>query len=148
MSDADERPHPERHDAAPTGPADIPSDWRHPKDRERDIAQAQALRDRAREGGLRFEAFLPPGLAEWILDLVARGAFASPSEAVFVMLGEQHDLEPHADLRREILKRSLQAAIDDPRPPLPAEELRERMGRRWEGPVPEPAVWIKTDYAS
>jgi len=137
MSDADERPH----------SADIPSDWRNPKDRERDIAQAKALRDRAREGGLRFEAFLPPGLAEWVLDLVARGAFTSPSDAACVMLGVQRDLEPHADLRREILKRSVQAAIDDPRPPISAEELRERMGRRSEAPRPEPAVWIKTDTA-
>ena len=63
------------------------------------------------------------------------------------MLGEQHDLEPHADLRREILKRSVQAAIDDPRPRLSAEEFRETMRRRWEAPRPEPAVWVKTDYA-
>ena len=121
------------------------TDWRNPEDRERDIAQARALRDRAREGGLRFEAFLPPGLAGWVLDLVARGVFTSPSDAAFVMLGVQRDLEPHADLRREILKRSVQAAIDDPRPRLSAEELRERMRRRREAPLPEPAVWIKTD---
>ena len=137
MSHADERPH----------SADIPSDWRNPEDRERDIAQARALRDQAREGGLRFEAFLPPGLAEWVLDLVARGVFTSPSDAAFVMLGVQRDLEPHADLRLEILKRSVQAAIDDPRPPISAEELRERMRRRSEAPRPEPAVWVKTDYA-
>ena len=123
------------------------TDWRNPEDRARDIAQARALRDQARAGGLRFEAFLPPGLAEWVLDLVARGVFTSPSDAACVMLGVQRDLEPHADLRREILKRSVQAAIDDPRPPISAEELRERMGRRWEAPRPEPAVWIKTDYA-
>ena len=138
MSHADERPH----------SADIPSDWRNPEDRERDIAQARALRDQAREGGLRFEAFLPPGLAEWVLDLVARGVFTSPSDAAFVMLGVQRDLEPHADLRREILKRSVQAAIDDPRPPISAEELRKTLRRRWEAPRPKPAVWIKTDYAS
>ena len=126
---------------------DHQTDWRNPGDRERDIAQARALRDRAREGGLRFEAFLPPGLAEWVLDLVARGVFTSPSDAAFVMLGVQRDLEPHADLRREILKRSVQAAIDDPRPPISAEELRERMRRRSEAPRPEPAVWVKTDYA-
>ncbi len=126
---------------------DHQTDWRNPGDRERDIAQARALRDRAREGGLRFEAFLPPGLAEWVLDLVARGVFTSPSDAAFVMLGVQRDLEPHADLRLEILKRSVQAAIDDPRPPISAEELRERMRRRSEAPRPEPAVWVKTDYA-
>jgi hypothetical protein len=59
------------------------ADWRTPEDRERDIAQAKALREQASEGGLRFEVFLPPGLAEWILDLVALGVFVDPSEAVF-----------------------------------------------------------------
>ena len=38
-----------------------------------------------------------------------QGVFVDPSEAVFVMLGEQKDLEPHDDLRREILRRSLEA---------------------------------------
>ena len=33
------------------------------------------------------------------------------------------------------------------RPRLSAAELRERMRRRSEAPRPEPAVWIKTDYA-
>ena len=112
-----------------------------PGDPERDIAQAKALRDRAREGGLRFEVFLPPGLAEWILDFVARGVFTSPSDAAFVMLGEQRDLEPHADLRREILKRTFR-----PRSTIrgrhSAEELRETCASAGGRPRPEPAVWI------
>jgi Arc/MetJ-type ribon-helix-helix transcriptional regulator len=120
------------------------SDWRTPEDRERDIAQAQALREQASRGGLRFEAFLPPGLADWILDLVARGVFADPSEALFVLLGEQRELEPHADLRQEILKRSLQAALDDPRPGLPAEEFKARMRAKLKELRPEPAVWTGT----
>ena len=82
-------------------------DWRMPADRARDIAQAMALQEQARKGGLRFEVFLPPGLAEWVLDFVERGVFVDPSEAVFVILGEHRDLEPHDDLRTEILKRSL-----------------------------------------
>jgi len=48
-------------------------DWRMPADRARDIAQAMALQEQARKGGLRFEVFLPPGLAEWVLDFVERG---------------------------------------------------------------------------
>ena len=68
-------------------------------------AQARALREQARKGGLRFDAYLPPSLAEWLLELIERGIFADPSEAVFVILGEHRDLEPHADLRREALKR-------------------------------------------
>ena len=127
--------------------ADDPQDWRTPEDRARDIAQAKALREQASKGGLRFEVFLPSGLAEWILDYIARGAFVDPSEAVFVMLGEQQDLDPHDDLREEILKRSLQASLDDPSPTLSHEEGMERMRKRREQPRPEPAVWIKTKYS-
>jgi antitoxin ParD1/3/4 len=88
-------------------------DWRTAAERESDIAQARSLREQASKGGLRFEVFLPSGLAEWVLDLVERGVFTDPSEAVFVMLGEHRDLEPHADLREELLRRTLQAAMDD-----------------------------------
>ena len=123
---------------------EVESDWQDP---ERDIAQANALRDQARKGGLRFEVFLPPGLAEWVLGFVARGVFADPSEAVFVMLGEQRDLEPHADLRQEILKRSLQTALEDLGPNLSAEEVEEEI-RKLGGSREEPAVWIKADYVS
>ena len=82
-----------------------PCDWRTPADRARDIAQAKALREHASKGGLRFEVFLPSGLAEWMLDFVERGVFVDPCEAVFFILGEHKDLEPHHDLRTESLKR-------------------------------------------
>ena len=91
-------------------------DWRTAAERESDMAQARSLREQARKGGLRFEVYLPPSLAEWLLDLVEKGLFTDPGEAVFVILGEHKDLEPHADLREEILRRTLQAAMDDPRP--------------------------------
>ncbi len=120
------------------------SDWRTREHRERDIAQAKALKDQARQGGLRFEVFLPPDLAEWILNLVERGVFIDPSEAVFVKLGEQRELEPHADLRQELLKRSLRASVDDPEPPLSIEEASARMRVRAEGPRIEPADWIRS----
>jgi hypothetical protein len=38
------------------------------------------------EGGLRCEAYPPPGLAEWAIGLVEQGVFHSPSEAVFVAM--------------------------------------------------------------
>jgi antitoxin ParD1/3/4 len=111
--------------------------------RKQGAAQAAALQEQARAGGLRFEAYLPPGLANWILDKIARGVFADPSEAVFVLLGEQRDLEPHADLRQESLRRSVQAAIDDPRPGTPADVFFERLRQEMEAPQPEPAVWLR-----
>jgi hypothetical protein len=130
-----------------TSGQDESNDWRTAEEREEDIAQAKALREQARAGGLRFEIYLPPGPAEWVLDFVARGVFANPSEAVFVMLGECKDLEPHADLRQEILKRSIGAAINDPRPRIPAEEVFERLRKKMEEPSPEPAVWRKNLYS-
>lgn len=106
------------------------------------MARARNLKAQARRGGLRFEAYLPPRLAESMLDLIAQGEFADPSEAVFVMLAEQHELEPHADLRRELLARTVQAAIDDPRPPIPAEEVWDEL-RRQALQRPEPAIWTR-----
>jgi hypothetical protein len=107
--------------------------------RRRSIAQAKALRAQAQAGGLRFEAYLPSGLADWILDLVERGVFIDPSEAVFVMLGEQKDLTPHADLRKEILRRSCQEALDGPS--IPHEEVEAWLQRLVDAPRPDPAVW-------
>lgn len=103
--------------------------------------QAQTLMAQAEAGGLRFEAYLPPGLAVWLLGLIEQGVFTSPSEAVFVMLGEQRDLEPHHDLRQENLRRSLQAAMDDPRPTIPADTVFEELRQRFAHPLPEPARW-------
>ncbi len=116
-------------------------DWRTAAERESDIAQARSLREQARKAGLRFEVFLPSGLAEWVLDLVERGVFTDPSEAVFVILGEHRDLEPHADLREELLRRTLQAAMDDPHPGYTIDEVKERFDKLRSEPLAEPAVW-------
>lgn len=116
-------------------------DWRTEEEKAADIAQAVVLREQAGKGGLRFEAYLPPGLAEWVLDLVAHGVFADPSEAVFVIVGEHKDLAPHADLRRELLNRTLRAAMDDPRPPIPGDVFFANLKSRMDAPLPEPAEW-------
>ena len=107
------------------------------------IAQARALREQAGKGGLRFEAYLPPDLAEWLLDLIERGVFADPSAAVFVMLGEHRDLEPHDDLRHELLQRTVQAAIDDPRRSLSGNEVETELRELADTPLPEAAIWRK-----
>lgn len=124
-----------------TLPDDDGPDWRTPEQRADDTAQATALRQQASIGGLRFDVFLPSRLAAWVLDFVAQGVFTDPSEAVFVMLGEQQDLEPHKDLRNEILRRSLEASINDPHPGYSLEEAKERMCKVLAQPRPEPAVW-------
>jgi antitoxin ParD1/3/4 len=120
---------------------DAPDGWPTAEEKAKAIAQAKALKQQACKGGLRFEAYLPPGLAQWLLDLIEQGVFFDPSEAAFVIFGEHKDLEPHADLRRELLTRTIQASIDDPRPSIPAEEVMEQLKKKFAEPRPEPAVW-------
>ena len=65
-------------------------------------AQAAALRDQARAGGLRFEAYLTKDQADWLLEQIERGRFADPSEAVFLTVQNFIEMEPHGDLRDEL----------------------------------------------
>jgi antitoxin ParD1/3/4 len=118
--------------------------WPSTEEQTQSIAQAKALREQAKKGGLRFDAYVPPQLADWLLDLIERGVFSSPSEAAFVILGEHRELEPHADLRGELLKRILQASIDDPRPGISGEEFFEKMREKFAAQLPEPAVWKRS----
>lgn len=118
-----------------------PTEWPDPADKAHAIEQAKQLREQTAKSGLKFEAYLPPTLALWLLDRIEQGKFLDPSEAVFVILGEHEELEPHVDLRNELLKRSLQAAIDDPRPGIPHEDVMAEMRERLQQPRPEPARW-------
>lgn len=117
--------------------------WPTRAERVFSIEQAQCLKEQAREGGLRFEAYLPPALAVWLLELVEQGIFNDPSHGAFVLLGEAHELQPHADLRTELLRRMFQAAMDDPRPAIPAEEVFKELRDKFSAPQPAPAVWTK-----
>jgi hypothetical protein len=117
--------------------------WTDAKTDAENKAQAQSLRDQARAGGLRFEAYLPPDLAAWLLDHVERGNFVDPAHAVFVILGEHRDLEPHADLRDELLRRVCQAAIDDPTPGISQGELLEFFRKLSTASRPAPPLWQK-----
>ena len=118
-------------------------EWPDPADKAHAVEQAKRLRNQVAEGGLRFEAYLPPSLALWLLDLIEQDTFLDPSEAVFVILGEHEELEPHADLRQELFKRSIQAAADDPRPGISGEEMIKRLHELSAEPQPEPATWEK-----
>ena len=115
--------------------------WLSPEESDAVAAQARELRDQARAGGLRFEVYLPPGVAEWLLGLV--GAFTGPSEAAWVMIQEAMELESHADLRRELLQRKITASINDPRPWVSGEELMQRLTAELDEPRPAPAQWHK-----
>lgn len=112
----------------------------HRPDKNKDIA---SVRRQAAEGGLKFEAYLPPGLAEWVIGLVEQGVFHSPSEAVFVAMQSFRELDEHPDVKDELLKRAIQKGIDSMKEGggTPAEEVMERLRKKMEGPRPEPAVW-------
>jgi len=118
-------------------------EWPDPADKAHAVEQAKRLRNQVNEGGLRFEAYLPPSLALWLLDRIEQGQFLDPSEAVFVILGEHEELEPHADLRREMFKRRIQAAADDPRPGISGEEMLKRLREATKESRQEPARWEK-----
>ena len=118
-------------------------EWPDPADKAHAVEQAKWLRNQVAEGGLRFEAYLPPSLALWLLDRIEGQKYLDPSEAVFVILGEHEELEPHADLRQELFKRSIQAAANDPRPGISGEEMIKRLHELSAEPQPEPATWEK-----
>ena len=114
-----------------------------PDDNPTERAQAKALREQARAGGLRFEVYLPPALADWLLERIERGTFADPSEAVFAIVGNFRDLEPHRDLRDALLGRMLDASAAELESARPADEVFDRLQRRYSQPLPEPARWQK-----
>ena len=113
------------------------------------IDQAKALREKVAKGsGLSFETYLVPSQAEWILKMVEDGIFVDPSETIFVLMQEAQELSAHEDLRTELLNRSLQKSIDDPRPGIPAEEVMKEMEEKMKEPRPETVTWEKIDNST
>jgi antitoxin ParD1/3/4 len=112
-------------------------------DHTKDIA---SLRRQAAEGGLTFEAYLPPGLAAWVISLVEQEVFHSPSEAVFVAMQSFRELDEHPDLKRELLHRTIQKGIDSAEQggAMLAEDVMARLRKEIERPRAEPAVWDKS----
>ena len=112
--------------------------WETPAAAAARVAQARALREGVATGGLRFEAYLPSDLALWVLDMVERGTFTSPDEAVFVFMGQARELDPHHDLRRELFRRGIEAAHEGPF--IEAEEVWDRLEEEMRNRT-EPATW-------
>jgi antitoxin ParD1/3/4 len=112
-------------------------------DTKQDLA---AVRRQAAAGGLRFEAYLPPGLAEWVVSLVEQEVFRSPSEAVFVAMQSFRELEEHPDVKQELLASIIQTRVDSITEGggIPGEEVMARLRKEMEEPRPEPAVWDKS----
>ena len=111
-------------------------------ERKAGAVHAAALKAQAAAGGLRFEAYLPPDMAVWLLGLIERGTFIDPSEAVFVMLGEQQELATYPDLRGELLRRTIEDAANDPHSGFSAEEVFAEIAVKLAAPRLPAAVWI------
>lgn len=114
-----------------------------PDDNPAERGQAKALREQARAGGRRFEAYLPPALADWLLERIERGTFADPGEAVFAIVGNFRDLEPHRDLRDELLGRVLDASAAKLESARAGETVFAELRRELAEPRPEAARWAK-----
>ncbi len=112
-------------------------------DNHAERAQARALREQARDGGLRFEAYLTGDQADWLLQRVECGLFHDPSEAVFAIVQNFIELEPHRDLRDELLRRMLDVSAADLESSRPADEVFDELHRELGKPRPEPARWEK-----
>lgn len=108
---------------------------------ERD--QAKSLREQARAGGLRFDAYLTGDQVAWLLERVERGLFHDPSEAVFAIVQNFRELEAHRDLRDELLGRMLDASATDLESAHPADEVFDELRRELAQPHPEPGRWEK-----
>jgi Arc/MetJ-type ribon-helix-helix transcriptional regulator len=50
-------------------------------------------------------------MADWLLAQVERGHFVDPSDAVFAIVKNFIDMEPHRDLRDELLRRILDESV-------------------------------------
>lgn len=111
--------------------------------------QAARLKDAAACAGLAFEAYLTLEAAGWTLRAIEAGHFISPSELAWVAIQQFIDMQQYPDLHEELLRRQLQAAMDDPRPSIPAEEVMARLKVQIaERAQHEPARWIKPDPAT
>ena len=98
------------------------------------------------EGGLRFEAYLPPDLALWIVELVEQGDFTAPSEAVFVALQTYQEMDRHPDVKKELMRQMLtdtEKEIEQGKVIL-HEEVMAELERMTSQPSPEPAVWDRS----
>lgn len=76
---------------------------------------------------MTFKVFLPEPLANWLRKKIRAGVFHDPGEAAFVAFQDLYELDRHPKVRRELLNAMLQAAIDDPRPAIPAEKVMAEM---------------------
>lgn len=74
-----------------------------------------------------------------MLERIEPGTFADPSQAVFAIVGNFRELEPHSDLRDELLRRMLDASAAELELARPADAVFAELRRELAGPRPEEA---------
>jgi antitoxin ParD1/3/4 len=79
-----------------------------------------------RARGMTFEVFLPESMADWLRAKIAAGMFTSPGEAAFVAFQDLQELDRHPAVRQALLTAMIEASVNDPRPGIPIEEVREQ----------------------
>lgn len=108
--------------------------------------QARQLKEMAQKGGLRFEAYLPPDLAIWVLDQMERVDFVDPSELVFTVLQQAGDIDADEFLQSQILRARIEQGMSDGRDKKTCswEDVEKRIAARRET-IGEPAYWTRID---
>jgi predicted transcriptional regulator len=80
-------------------------------------------------------------MADWLLAQVEQGHFVDPSDAVFAIVKNFIDMEPHRDLRDELLRRILDESVarglEDVKAGRvrPADEVFDALRRSWRSPL-------------
>lgn len=90
-------------------------------------AEQRRIRAHILARGMTFKVFLPESLANWLRKKIRAGAFHDPAEAAFVAFQDLYELDRHPKVRRDLFGAMLQAAIDDPRPGIPAEKVMAKI---------------------
>lgn len=72
---------------------------------------------------------LPANLARIVRQKVESGAYASNSEVIRDALRAWQEREMERERQLDSIRARLQEAVDDPRPPLPAEKVAKRLDR-------------------
>jgi len=95
--------------------ADDYADPHGPAARAAASAQAAALAAQAAKGGLRFEVWLEPSTATWMLERIAAGDFIDPVEATNHAFQDMKELSRHPRVRQALLSEMISAALEEPR---------------------------------
>jgi len=118
------------------------------RDNEFTPEEQARIQARIRARGMTFEVFLPESLADWLRTKLAEGVFCSPKEAAFIAFQQLQGLDEHPLVREQLLKAMIEDALQDPRPGMPADQLRDKFRaqlREWANTEPPTDPKVETD---